>query len=162
LEPLPAYRHIYGGDAAAQARMGYHFAMRSPALDDIVDYCADTAREYALWREHQVTSALWLEDGTVHDRRWGWPATDEVVSPAAAALLNVAWHAVPWIRALHDLGARYPDLAQAAVELERHGWLLREGGHVLALPLRQPGFRAAPSIAEVREAIGRPLAMAAE
>lgn len=162
LEPLPAYRHIYGGDAAAQARMGYHFAMRSPALDEIAVYCADTAREYALWREHQVTSALWWEDGTVHDRRWGWPATDEVVSPAAAALLNVAWHAVPWTRVLHDLGERYPDLAQAAAELERRGWLLREGGHVLALPLRQPGFRAAPSIAAVRQAIGRPLAMAAE
>jgi len=162
LEPLPAYRHIYGGDAAAQARMGYHFAMRSPALDEITGYCADTAREYAHWREHQATSALWLDGATVHDRRWGWPAADEEVSPAAAALLDAAWHMVPWIRLLNELGERYPDLVEAAVELEHRGWLMREGGQVLALPLRQPGFRAAPSIDEIREAVGRPLAAAAE
>lgn len=61
-----------------------------------------------------------------------------------------------------ELGEQHPGLDQAAAELERRGWLLREGGQVLALPLRQPGFRAAPSIAEIRQAIGRPLAVAAE
>jgi len=162
LEPLPAYRHIYGGDAAAQARLGYHFAMRSPALDDIAAYTADTAREYADWREHQAASALWLEGDVVHDRRWGWPVADAALAPSAAALLRMAWRIVPWVRALHELGGRYPDLDQAAAELERRGWLLREAGQVLALPLRQPGFRAAPSIAQVREAIGRPLIAAAE
>ena len=162
LEPLPAYRHIYGGDAAAQARMGYHFAMRSPALDEIAGYTADTAREYAQWRDHQATSGLWLEGATVHDRRWGWPESDTALAPAAAALLRMAWRIVPWVRALQELGGRYPELGQAAAELERRGWLLREGGQVLALPLRQPGFRAAPSIAEVRATIGRPLAVAAE
>ena len=164
LEPLPAYRHIYGGDAAAQARLGYHFAMRSPALDDIASYTADTAREYANWRDHQATSALWLGlDGTtVHDRRWGWPAADEALTPAAAAVLRMAWHIVPWRQIARDLGEQHPGLDHAAAELERRGWLLREGGQVLALPLRQPGFRAAPSIAEIRQAIGRPLAVAAE
>jgi len=158
LEPLPAYRHIYGGDAAAQARMGYHFAMRSAALDGAPLYCASSALEYARWREHQATSALWFDEGTVHDRRWGWPAADEAVGPAAAGVLHAASRAVPWTRVLHDLGERHPGLVQAADGLERRGWLLREGGQVLALPLRQPGFRAAPSITEIRDAIGRPLA----
>jgi len=162
LEPLPAYRHIYGGDAAAQSRLGYHFAMRSPELDDIASYTGDTAREYADWREHQAASALWLEGDVVHDRRWGWPVADAALAPAAAALLRMAWRIVPWVRVLRELGGQHPDLDQAAAGLERRGWLLREAGQVLALPLRQPGFRAAPSIAQVREAIGRPLAAAAE
>ncbi len=162
LEPLPAYRHIYGGDAAARMRLGYHFAMRSPALDDVAGYTADTAREYAHWRDHQATSALWLEGATVHDRRWGWPTADEALTPAAAAILGVAWRIMPWRQMARELGEQHPGLDQAAAELERRGWLLREGGQVLALPLRQPGFRAAPSIAEIRQAIGRPLAVAAE
>ncbi len=162
LEPLPAYRHIYGGDAAAQSRLGYHFAMRSPALDGLQSYTADTAREYSYWREYQATSALWLDGATVHDRRWGWPAADAALTPAAAAILRMAWGIVPWLRVARDLDGYYPGLDQAAAELERRGWLLRESGHVLALPLRQPGFRAAPSIAEVREAVGRPLTVAAE
>lgn len=162
LEPLPAYRHIYGGDADAQARLGYHFAMRSPALDEISTYTADTAREYAHWRDHQAVSALWFEQDTVHDRRWGWEAADEALAPAAAALLNMAWHIVPWVRVVHDLGEHGHALDQATAELERRGWLLREAGQVLALPLRQPGFRAAPGITEIREAIGRPLTLAAE
>jgi ribosomal peptide maturation radical SAM protein 1 len=162
LEPLPAYRHIYGGDAAARMRLGYHFAMRSPALDDIAGYTADTAREYGHWRDHHATSALWLDGATVHDRRWGWPIADEALTPAAAAILGVAWRIMPWRQMARELGEQHSGLDQAASELERRGWLLREGGQVLALPLRQPGFRAAPSIAEIREAIGQPLAVAAE
>ena len=165
LEPLPAYRHIYGGDADAQARLGYHFAMRSGPLDAIGDYTAGTAREYGHWRDHQADSALWLDDAatgaiTVHDRRWGWPAVDEPLPPTAAALLRLAWRIVPWGQVVQSLSG-HPGLDQAAAELERRGWLLREGGQVLALPLRQPGFRAAPSLAEIRQAIGRPLAVAA-
>ena len=162
LEPLPAYRHIYGGDAAAQARLGYHFAMRSPALDEIAGYTAETAQEYALWRDHQSTSALWFDEDIVHDRRWGWPVADQAQSPTATALLRLAWRIVPWAQVIRELGAQHPDLEQAAAELEQRGWLLRESGQVLALPLRQPGFRAAPSIAAIRDAIGRPLAITAE
>ncbi len=162
LEPLPAYRHIYSGDAAARTRLGYHFAMRSRALDEVAGYTAETAREYAHWRDHQATSALWFDQEIVHDRRWGWPMSDQALSPAAAALLRMAWRIVPWVQATRELGAQYPDLEPAAAGLERCGWLLREGGQILALPLRQPGFRAAPSIAAIRDVIGRPLAVAAE
>lgn len=111
---------------------------------------------------HQATSALWFHSGTVHDRRWGWSVADKALPPAAAALLRMAGHIVPWAQALQDLGEQHPGLEQAAADLERRGWLLRESGQILALPLRQPGFRAAPSIAPIRGAIGRPLAMAAE
>ena len=162
MEPLPAYRHLYVGDAAARTRLGYHFTMRSPALDKLAAYTAETAREYAHWRDHQATSALWFDQDSVHDRRWGWPVADQALSPAATALLRTAWRMVPWARTVQELEAQHPDLEPAAAEMEHRGWLLREGGQILALPLRQPGFRAAPSIAAIRDAIGRPLAMAAE
>lgn len=162
LEPLPAYRHIYGGDAAAQVRLGYHFTMRSAALDDAAGYTAGTAQGYADWRQHQAASELWIEGDTVHDRRWGWPATDETLDPTAAALLQLAWRIVPWVRVRQELSMHRDALDATAAMLERRGWLLREGGQALALPLRQPGFRAAPSIEAIRAAIGRPLAMAAE
>jgi len=162
LEPLPAYRHIYAGGPAVRVRLGYHFTMGSPALDTAPHYTAETARQYAHWRDHQAASALWFEGDAVHDRRWGWPAADEALTPAGAALLRMAWRIVPWAHALRDLAGPHPDLDQTAALLERRGWLLREGGQVLALPLRQPGFRAAPSIAAIRAAVGRPLAAAAE
>ena len=48
----------------------------------------------------------------------------------------------------------------AAEHMEARSWLLQEDGSVLGLPLRivgSAGFRAAPSVARIREAIGLPL-----
>lgn len=161
LEPLPAYRHIYGGDADARMRLGYHFTMRSAELDGSSDYVADTAAEYEAWRRRQADSALWIEDGCVHDRRWGWPAADHVLDPAEAALMAQAWRIVPWTRVADGAGeAGRLGMAAAAARMEARGWLLREGGCVLGLPLRTvggAGFRAAPSVAQIRDAIGLPL-----
>ena len=161
LEPLPAYRHIYGGDADVRMRLGYHFKMRSAELDRSADYAADTAAEYETWRQRQADSALWIEDGCVHDRRWGWPAADHVLDPAEAAVMEQAWRIVPWTRvAAGGRDAGEPGMDAAAERMGTRGWLLREGGSVLALPLRTvggAGFRAAPSVAQIRDAIGLPL-----
>lgn len=155
LEPLPAYRHTYGGDADAQARLGYHFTTRSPALDQSAQYAAGTAAEYEAWRRRQAASALWIEDGCVHDRRWGWSEADRVLDPAEAALMTEAWRIVPWKRVAADSCGT----AAAAARMESRGWLMRESGSVLALPLRAgggAGFRAAPSLLQIRDAIGLP------
>ena len=163
LEPLPAYEHIYGADPPTRSRLGYHFTMRSPALDACAEYVADCAREYRDWRTHQPASALWVEHGAVHDRRWGWPAADEALSPLPAVILEAAATITPLRRVAAACAGHAPEAVDdAAAELQRRGWLMREGDQVLALPLRQPGFRAAPSIAQIREAIGLPLPMAAE
>jgi hypothetical protein len=142
-------------------RLGYHFTMRSAELDGSADYVAGTAAEYETWRQRQGESALWVEDGCVHDRRWGWPAADHVLDPAEAALMAQAWRIVPWTRvAAGDRDAGRLGMDAAAERLEARGWLLREGGSVLALPLRTvegAGFRAAPSVAQIRDAIGLPL-----
>ncbi len=160
LEPLPAYRHIYGGDAGAQARLGYHFMMRSAELDQSAQYAAGAAGEYEAWRQHQATSALWIEDGCVHDRRWGWPDADHALDATEAALMAQAWRIVPWKRITGVGDADGRDMDAAAARMEVRGWLLREGGSVLALPLRTSGgagFRAAPSLLQIRDAIGLPL-----
>ncbi len=151
LDPLPAYRHIYAGDPATHPRLGYHFVMRSPALAEAPRYTAACAGEISVWRAHQATSALWIENGRVHDRRHGWPATERVLDPDEAALMALAWQIVPWKRVLAEIG---DGAAAAAERMQAAGWLLREGQSVLALPLRQPGFRRAPSIAEIRSLIG--------
>ncbi len=149
LEPLPAYRHIYADDAALRARLGYHFTMHSPDLDQAGLYTAKTAQLYAAWRTHQGGSALWTADGVVHDRRHGWPEADTALDPAEAALMSAAAEIVAWKHL-----ACLPDAAAAADRMEARGWLVREAGSVLALPLPAAGFRRAPSIAEIRVAIG--------
>ncbi len=144
LRPLPAYAHIYSGDASLRHRLGYHFTMHSEALDQVHAYTAGTAGLMAEWREHQATSALWICDDVVHDFRHGWPAGTFALDPDEAALLTQAAEITP-VRPFDP----------AVVErMERRGWLLREGASVLALPLPADGFRRAPSIAEIRTAIG--------
>ena len=146
LEPLPAYAHIYSGNASLRARLGYHFTMRSPALDQAQSYAAETARLMAAWRAHQAENQLWIEDGVVHDTRHGWPPGATTLDADEAALMDRTEEITPLnqLRGLDDAMAR----------MERRGWLVREAGAVLALPLPQPGFRGAPSIAEIRTAIG--------
>ena len=72
-----------------------------------------------------------------------------------------AWRIVPWTRVADGAGeAGRLGMAAAAARMEARGWLLREGGCVLGLPLRTvggAGFRAAPSVAQIRDAIGLPL-----
>lgn len=149
LEPLPAYEYIYRGDASLRARLGYHFTMHSAALDQAHTYTAATARLMAEWRAHQASNELWIDAGVVHDTRHGWPAGATALDPVEAILMDQAAHITPW-KQLTGI----PGVAEAAARLERRGWLVREGGAVLALPLPQPGFRRAPSIAEIRIAIG--------
>ena len=156
LEPLPAYRHLFPFGDASIRRLAYHFAMRSPALERHDAYTAQAAEQYAVWRARQPESALWCEEdgerGVVHDRRWGWPETATELTHAAAGLHRLCWQATSWRQVLAILAPRFGEaaLAGAADDLEAKGLLLREGGTLLVLALRQPGHRAAPSWEEVR------------
>ena len=158
LAPLPAYRHLFPFDDAAISRLGYHWSMHSECLDHPEPAMADVGAAYAGWRAGQPASALWMEaDGDVlmvHEERQGWPAAAMAVEGAAAALLGRCAQIVLWPAVLAELGDAFGQaaLTAAADDLAARGWLLREGAALLALPLRQPGFRRAPSWAEIRSA----------
>ena len=112
-------------------------------------------------------SALWCADDgetmVIHDRRQGWPAQTRPLRGAEAALARFAWCIRGWPQIEAELGALHgrAALEAAAAALERRGWLLREENSVLMLPLRQPGWRRAPSWDEIRRAAGVMLRAAA-
>ncbi len=156
LEPLPAYRHIYPFPPEVIRRLGYHFTMRSAALDRTEATTRAAAEAFALWSRRHGESALWVEDDAagslVQDRRWisaprVWrlEASTPEHDLLAFAAQPVAWRAIQ--AALpHSVAA----LRAAAAWLDARGLVMCEGEHILALPLRQPGFRRAPSWPEIR------------
>jgi hypothetical protein len=155
LEPAPAYGHIHPFDAKSVARLAYHFHMRSDALDLVEDHAEPMLEQQRLWLDHQRQSELYCrEDGAalvVVDRRWGWPRVRRRLTGAEAALLRACWRIEPWHVLEAGLAPQFgaAPLARAAAQLERDGLLLREGEELLALPLRQPGWRRAPTWDEV-------------
>jgi hypothetical protein len=89
----------------------------------------------------------------VHDERWGFAKRDVELTDVEAALLNMCWQVTSW-RAIRDaLGDRFGEVAleAAAAALDAQGFVMREGVNIIALPLRQPGFRRAPAWPELRE-----------
>ena len=162
LEPLRAYQHLFPFDDASIARLAYHFTMRSDALDRTATITEAAEQRTAEWRLHHEASALWLdrEDDTivVHDERWHFQPTIRRYNGAEAALLDLCWQPTPW-RIVHaTLDIEPVQLQTAARELDAAGLILCEGEHLLALPLRQPGHRRAPSWPELRANILRPFA----
>jgi hypothetical protein len=156
LDPLPAYRHIYPFAPEVIRRLGYHFTMRSAALDRTGETTRAAADAFALWSRHHGESALWVEDdehgSLVQDRRWGTaPQTWRLDSGSPARdLLALAAQPVSWRAILTHLDHSETALRDTADWLDARGLVLREGEHLLSLPLRQPGFRRAPSWPEIR------------
>lgn len=160
LQPLPAYRHIFPFDDMSLRRLGYHFEMRSDALAAWREATDTAAHAYAEWRAQQGECALWCEeDGeamVIHDQRRGWPMQAALLRGAEAALARFAWCIRGWPQIEAELGTLHgrATLEAAATRLEQRGWLLREENSLLMLPLRQPGWRRAPSWGEIRRASG--------
>jgi len=162
LEPLPAYRFIYPFAEQAIRRLAYHFVMRSDALDNVPSYIASAETAFQAWKRHHSASALWMtqngDDIVVHDERYGFAQEDIVLTGAEAALLDIIWQVTSWRSVRETLGDRFDDAAlQAAADaLDARGLIMVEGPNLLALPLRQPGFKRAPSWPELREGRIRP------
>ena len=162
LDPLPAYRFIYPHGDDSIRRLAYHFIMRSDALDTVPSYTAHAEAAYHEWRRHHSQSALWMTQNggevVVHEERHGFPQETRVLTGAQAALLEMCWQVTSW-RAVRDaLLGRFSldELQDAAAALDAKGWMVLEGEHLLALPLRQPGFKRAPAWPELREGRIRP------
>ena len=94
----------------------------------------------------------------VHDERHGFAQETIALIGAEAALLDMCWQVTSWRAVREALSARFSrdELESAAEALDARGWMVLEGEHLLALPLRQPGFRRAPSWPELREGQIRP------
>ena len=162
LEPLPAYRFIYPFGADSIRRLAYHFVMRSDALDNVPSYTASAETAFQAWKRHHSASALWMtqngDEIVVHDERHGFAREDIVLTGAEAALLDMCWQVTSWRSVRETLGDRFdgPALQAAADMLDARGLMMVEGPNLLALPLRQPGFKRAPSWPELREGRIRP------
>ncbi len=162
LDPLPAYRYLYPAGEESIRRLAYHFIMRSDALDRVPLYTARAESLFHEWRRYHSESALWVTQNggmvVVHDERWGFDARDVTLSAAEGALLNLCWQVTSWRAVREALGEQFSEaeLEAAAQSLDSQSFIMREGPNLLALPLRQPGFRRAPSWPELREGRIRP------
>ncbi len=158
LEAAPAYGFIYPFSAASVQRLAYHFDMHSDAFDRIEDTVASIVAEQHLWCEHHAESALFCEDLgktiVVTDERWGWDRAVHTFDGAEAGLLRLCWRSTSWNQIETELGARFDATAlrAAADHLVSLGLLLEEGGQLLTLVLRQPGWRRAPTWDEMADA----------
>ncbi len=157
IEPLPAYRYIFPFDDGSVRNLANHFTMHSPALSQHDYYVASTAAQYAMWQSGAGYACLWYEtEGettlTVHDTRGGQADRATPLTGAEASLLQYCWRIRRWrdiVTALADCATE--DLKTAATNLVAQGFLVQEGPRCLALPLRQPGPRRAPSWDEIRQ-----------
>jgi hypothetical protein len=160
LEPIPAYGYVHHFDDDVIRRLAYHFEMHSEALDHIDETVAPMRDEQRLWSKHQSESALYYEDLgdqlVVTDERWGWERTSRYITGIEAEILRLCGRITAWNRLRLELGPRLGDrhLQSGIDQLLSHGLLLQEGAEFLALPLRQPGWQRAPSLAEIAKARG--------
>jgi ribosomal peptide maturation radical SAM protein 1 len=157
LEPAPGYRAIHPFDDESIARLAYHFDMHSDELARGQEAAAPMAAEQRLWNEHHPDSALyWTEqDGgiAVADERWGWPREIHWLDGADADLLRLCAQITSRNRIRDTLSPRHAAAAidAALANLAARGLLIAEDDYALALPLRQPGWRRAPSWDELRQ-----------
>jgi hypothetical protein len=121
--------------------------------------------EQRLWCEHHAGSALYCEDEgdaiIVTDERWGWDRAVHTFDGAEAEVLRLCWRITSWNRIELELGPLFRGaILRAAIDrLLCLGLLLQEDGQYLALPLRQPGWRRAPTWDELAEARIVPFAL---
>jgi ribosomal peptide maturation radical SAM protein 1 len=162
LDPAIAYEFIYPFEEASIRELAYHFSMRSEALAQIEETVAPLKVEQRLWCQHWRESALYCDDVdgemTVTDGRWGWPRSTWTLQGAEAEVLRICWRNTPWSAIRAKCGGRFGDAAlpDAVGRLIGLGLLINEGSEFLALPLRQPGWRRAPTWTEVARARSAP------
>lgn len=157
LEPAAAYSFIYPFDEAGVREFAYHFHMHSDALDRVGETVAPMRTEQRIWCDHHRDSTLCYDDAgdmlCVTDGRWGRPDSVYRLEGAAAALLRLCWQITCWNDLRAELSSRFSDadLHTAMEQLIGLDIVLQEGPEFLALPLRQPGWRRAPTWSEVME-----------
>lgn len=159
IRPAPAYAYLYPFEDAAVRELAYHFEVLSDELREAEGYVAPVVTECEVWREHAEASAFsWRDQNecvTVTDERWGWPRTaPRVLGDVEAEICRLCWTIASRAQLRASLSPRFGEVAvdDALERLEALGILLRAGEECLLLPLREPGYRSAPTWSEVRRA----------
>ena len=156
LEPVAAYRFIHPFEEASVRELAYHFHMRSEALNAVEQIVAPMRAEQRKWTDHFKESALYYDvsdDGAVVvDRRWGWADLVRQLERAETAVLRQCWQIESWHGLKSGLGGDFTSekLLSAIDHLIELGFVINEAAEFLALPLRQPGWRRAPTWNEIK------------
>lgn len=131
--------------------------MRSEALDGVEETVASMRAEQRQWSEHFRESSLYHEDiggaAVVVDERWGWARSVRHLGGAEAEVLRACWRITSWNGLSATLGSAFAkeELFAAVEFLVDLGLMLQEDTEFLALPLRQPGWRRAPTWSEAKD-----------
>lgn len=154
VEPMPAYRYMYPFEDGMVRRLAYHFNLRHRSGEDPAETALPASEAAAEWQARHERSSLSVHDRgdvlVVEDGR-GAETVQLVLSGVEAAVYRLCPEAASRSaigRALPNVRASEVDAALA--DLMGLKLLFRERELYLALALRQPGFRRAPSWTEVR------------
>lgn len=156
IAPAEVYRYIFPFDDASIGRLAYHFDMESSALTAMAPHVATLTAACETWHQNLGAAALYCDESgdlvTVTDHRPGWLAATHRLDPAESDVHRLCWRITARHRIERSLTDRHaPDRIAAAIDrLLGLGLLLDEDDRYLALALRQPGFRSAPSWAQIR------------
>ena len=160
VQPFASYGHVYRRlDAEAVRNLAYYFTYeyREPRQPD--EYTAPLREAVEEWRGAHAASALFSIDCADHLIVWD-------LRPAARQFLTVlsglerrlllACDAIAYGRQLAATLAHDPEeIAEAAETLAGHGFLLREGDRLLALPIPLGEYSPAPEIVDRVQRIAR-------
>lgn len=160
LTPLSAYEQIYPFDVSVIRRLAYHFTMHSDELLAAEQYTQVARRRIEEWHSEQKDAFLFLTDYNsrieVQDGRSIGAPKPHTVTGAAAEVLRACWK----IRSRQEISRLVAhrgeaEIDSALVELRERGLTLQEGGQIISLPLRQPGWKRAPRPDEIRDSLGK-------
>ncbi|HRH79481.1 MAG TPA: RiPP maturation radical SAM C-methyltransferase [Thiobacillaceae bacterium] len=155
LKAFDAYNYIFPFNGPEIQRLAYHFIISSPEVDQADDYAASAIEEVQTWHRNRFRYELFVETtaggARITDRREDEGEQVYDLDATEAAVLEHAAEIISERRLAATLGLDEKAFEVVMETLESRGLILREGGRLLALPLRQPGYRRALEASQLRE-----------
>jgi len=155
IEVVPArpYAHLHDGPPEALADLAYHFDIVTDAPEAAAARAAPLIAAVRAWRDRRSRAELSVAGGRVTDSR-GTESRTHRLSECEARLLDLCATICGEATLAGHIGREFgaEAFAPALARLQELGLVFVEGRSCLALPLRQPGFTAAPRWDEIRAA----------
>lgn len=159
IDPLPGYQYIFPFDDDGVRGLAYHFLIHPEHKADTDEYdepASPALSEILLWKQFHTASALTVEEiGSgllVRDERWGSPCREWPLQGCTAEVYRACWQIISRRAIGTALSTAYDEteIERSLAALVAASLVLTEKGNYLALALRQPGHRRAPSWSEIR------------